>query len=99
MDGIKTDKNKRVEQQVALQVVYDQVIVGDYYADLLVENSIVVGLKTVKQMDDSQMAQCINYLRATGLPLCLLINFYHPKVEVKRILNPFLFANNDLSPN
>ena len=75
-----------VHQQYPIQVQYDGVIVGDYYADLLVEDRVVVELKTVKALDDINMAQCLNYLKATGLSLCLLINFARPKVEIKRIV-------------
>ena len=77
----------KVDQQFALQVLYEGVVVGDYFADLLVENCVVVELKAVKELDSVHMAQCLNYLKATGLPLCLLINFYRPKIEIKRIIN------------
>ncbi len=62
-------------------------LVGDYIADILVENEILVELKTVKEFDDIHIAQCLNYLRITGLKLCLLINFGKPRVEIKRIVN------------
>jgi len=76
----------RVQQQFPIQVRYEGVVVGDYFADLLVEQLVLVELKTVKAFDDIHMAQCLNYLRATGLPVCLLVNFYRPKVEIKRII-------------
>jgi GxxExxY protein len=76
-----------VEQQAVCKVVYDSCDVGDYFADLLVEKSVMVELKVVKELDSFHLAQCMNYLRATGLSLCLLINFYRPKVEVRRIIN------------
>jgi len=78
-----------VEQQKAVQVIYDGVIVGDYVADLLVNEAVLVELKAVKTLDDVHMAQCLNYLKATGLSVCLLINFGTPRVEVKRIVNRF----------
>ena len=59
--------------------------VGLYYADLLVENRILVELKAAKAIDDSHMAQCLNYLKATGLPACLLLNFGRSKLEVRRL--------------
>lgn len=74
-----------VQQQYPIKVVYDSVIVGDYVADLLVENCILVELKAVKALDEIHMAQCINYLKATGLELCLLINFHDKKVQIKRL--------------
>ena len=74
-----------VEQQYGIPVHYDGVVVGDYVADLLVEDSVVVELKSVKSLDEVHMAQALNYLKATGLPICLLINFGRPKIEIKRI--------------
>lgn len=79
----------RVFQQHPIQVYYGDEVVGDYYADLLVEDSVVVELKTVKTLDDVHMAQCLNYLKATGLHVCLLINFAKPKVEIKRIVHHY----------
>ena len=76
-----------VVQQAAISVMYDGVIVGDYVADLLVENEILLELKAVKALDAIHMAQCMNYLKATGLTVCLLINFGTPRIEVKRIVN------------
>jgi len=80
-------KGLRTEQQTAITVYYDRVVVGEYVADLLVEGNILIELKTIKQIDDVHKAQCLNYLKATGLGLCLLINFGVPKVQVKRIIN------------
>jgi GxxExxY protein len=76
-----------VLQQDPIPVYYDEDLVGDYFADILVENKIIVELKTVKNLDNTHFAQCMNYLRATNLKLCLLINFGNPKVEIKRIAN------------
>ncbi len=73
--------------QAPLKVHYKNNLVGDYVADILVENEIVVELKTVKEIDDIHIAQCLNYLRITGLKLCLLINFNKPRVEIRRIVN------------
>jgi GxxExxY protein len=79
-----------VEQQAAIQVLYDGCDIGDYFADLLVEKSIMIELKVVKDLDPIHLAQCMNYLRATGLSLCLLINFFRPKVEIRRVANHFV---------
>jgi GxxExxY protein len=81
----------QVVQQQALKVYYDGVIVGEFIADLIVENSIVVELKAAKAIDAAHLAQCINYLAATNMPLCLLINFAR-RVEVRRIAGPALKA-------
>jgi GxxExxY protein len=76
-----------VEQQAGVSVTYDRIVVGAYVADLLVEGSVLVELKAVRAIDNIHFAQCMNYLKATGLEVCLLINFGTPRIEVKRILN------------
>ncbi len=68
-----------------MAIRYDGIIVGEYIADFLVEKLILVELKVVKALDDIHIAQCMNYLRATSLRLCLLMNFARPRVEIKRI--------------
>ena len=83
----------RVEQEVRLKVWYDEIVVGEYVADLIVEGIVLVELKAIQGLDPIHSAQCINYLAATKLPICLLINFGR-RVEVKRIAGPTL---NDLS--
>jgi GxxExxY protein len=74
-----------VIQQRGIVVFYDDVIVGEYTADLLVEDQVIVELKVVAALGDLHLPQCRNYLRATGKPLCLLINFGRPKIEIRRI--------------
>jgi len=81
--GLKTQRQKRIV------IRYDGVVVGDYSADLLVEESVLVELKAVKAFDDTHLAQCLNYLKAIRLKICLLINFGLPAVKVKRIVNEF----------
>jgi GxxExxY protein len=79
----------QTEQQASVQVTYDGTVVGDYVADILVEKLVLVELKAVRALDDVHLAQCLNYLKATGLSICLLINFGTPRVEVKRVVNRF----------
>ena len=74
-----------VVQQRKIVVLYDGVTVGEFTADLLVEDQVIVELKVVAALSDMHVPQCRNYLRATGKPLCLLINFGRPIVEVRRI--------------
>jgi len=76
-----------IAQQRSIKIWYDGVVVGNYCADILVQDDVLVELKVVKQFDDIHMAQCLNYLKATGKHICLLINFANPKVEVKRIVH------------
>ena len=79
----------RVEQQVPLKVWYDGIVVGEYVADLIVEGAVLVELKAIQALENVHSAQCINYLAATRLPVCLLINF-GKRVDVKRIAGPTL---------
>ena len=76
----------QVEQQRGVAVLYDGVVVGDYTVDLLVEESLIIELKTVRVLGDVHRAQCMNYLRAANLHLCLLLNFNRPRVQVERIV-------------
>ncbi|PLZ96042.1 GxxExxY protein [Fischerella thermalis CCMEE 5268] len=76
----------RVKQQYNLQILYDSIVVGEYFVDLIVEECILVELKAVKNLDDGNFAQCMSYLKASRLKVCLLINFGNPKVEIKRIV-------------
>jgi len=76
----------KVEQQHGIVVLYDGVEVGDYVADLLVNNQVLVELKTCKDLDDVHLAQCLNYLKATGQRVCLLMNFGRPKLQIRRLM-------------
>ena len=78
-----------VEQQKPIRIAYDGILVGEYVADLVVQNSVVVELKAIKAFDAIHHAQCLNYLKATGLRVCLLINFGTPRIQVKRLLQGF----------
>ncbi|RME20210.1 MAG: GxxExxY protein [Candidatus Zixiibacteriota bacterium] len=79
----------RVVQQQPIQVSYRGQVVGDFVADLVVEGDLIVELKAVRQLDDIHLAQCLNYLKATGLKVGLLINFGGDRVQVKRVVNNF----------
>ena len=79
----------RVKAQVSFSVMYKGACVGEYYADILVEDVLVVELKCVDRFANEHTAQCLNYLRASGRSVCLLVNFQKPKVEWRRIVNGF----------
>lgn len=81
-------KNRELKaaSQVPLKVSYKDEIVGDYFADIIVEDKVLVELKTVDKLGRIHEAQLLNYLKATGIQVGLLINFYHPKVEIKRFV-------------
>jgi GxxExxY protein len=72
--------------QVSFPVGYKGQYVGEYVADLVIEEKLIVELKCVDRFANEHLAQCINYLKASGLRVALLINFQRPKVEYKRIL-------------
>jgi GxxExxY protein len=75
-----------VAQQYPIKVHYDGIVVGEFFADLLVEERVLVELKAVSMLNNDHVAQALNYLRATGLEVCLLVNFGRPKAEVKRLI-------------
>jgi GxxExxY protein len=72
--------------QAPLTVAYKGQAVGEFFADILVEDVLVVELKCVERLGNEHMAQCLNYLRASGLSVCLLINFQRSKVEWRRVV-------------
>jgi GxxExxY protein len=76
----------RFISQVSFSVTYKDQCVGEYFADILVEDVLVIELKCVDRLANEHTAQCLNYLRASGRTLCLLVNFQRPKVEWKRIV-------------
>lgn len=67
-----------------IKVMFQGECVGDFYADILVENKVIVELKAVKALAPEHQAQVVNYLNATGIEVGLLINFGNPKLEYKR---------------
>jgi GxxExxY protein len=75
-----------VAQQRGVVVRYDGAVVGEYAVDLLIEDSVVVELKAVIALNNIHRAQCLNYLKATGLHMCLLLNFGSPRLEIKRLV-------------
>lgn len=78
-----------VKQQWPLAVRYDGVVVGDYVAELIVEDFVIVEVKAVINLDVVHLAQCLNYLKATGLTLASLVNFGNRKVGWTRIVHNF----------
>ena len=74
-----------VAQQQAITVTHDRLAAGDYSVDLLAERTIIVKMNAIKALDNAHTAQCLNYLRATDLRLCLLLNFGKPRLEIQRV--------------
>jgi GxxExxY protein len=76
----------RVENQHPLKVRYKEQIVGEYFADLLVEGRVIVEIKAATNLLKAHQAQLLNYLKATGVPVGLLVNFTRNKAEIKRMV-------------
>jgi GxxExxY protein len=74
------------DNQVPIKVIYKENVVGEYIVDILVEGKIIIELKTVKAIDKIHEAQLLNYLKATGIQVGILVNFKHPKAEIKRMV-------------
>ena len=78
--GLQAEKEKQI------QVLYKNQVVGDYFTDILVNQQIIIETKAVQSLNEVHQAQLLNYLKATNLPLGLLINFGTPKVQIKRMV-------------
>jgi GxxExxY protein len=73
-------------QQAPLKVKFHNTVVGGYFADILVEEKIILELKVAESIADIHQSQALNYLRATGLKLAIIFNFAKPRLESKRIV-------------
>ena len=74
----------RSEAQKPIVVKYENEVVGEFKADIIVEETVIVELKSVKQIMQAHEVQLVNYLVATGKPIGLILNFGEQKVEVRR---------------
>ena len=79
----------RAEAQKSITVRYDGEIVGEFVADIIVEDTIILELKAVRRVVQAHEVQLVNYLVATGRPVGLLLNFAENKVEIKRKTREF----------
>ena len=79
----------RAEGQRSLEVTYKGKQVGVYLADILVEDRVVLELKAAQSLTKAHEAQLLNYLKASGFRVCLLINFGTPRIEIKRVVDQF----------
>ena len=75
----------KVVQQQGIEVFYDGVNVGNYEADLIVEGRVVVEVKAVRELDDAFIGQCLDYLKATRIATCLLVDFGKGRIQVRRL--------------
>ncbi len=76
----------KAESQVPIKVSYKENAVGDYIADILVEKMVIVEIKTVEKLDKIHEAQLLNYLKATGIQVRILVSFRHAKAQIKRMV-------------
>ena len=83
------ERNLRVERQFPIKIQFHGKTVGNFVADLIVEGSVLLELKAVKSILPEHQAQTLNYVKATGVPVSLLINFGNPKLEYRRFDNKF----------
>ena len=79
------DKGIKVISQYPLRVVFRNQDVGNYYADFFVEDKVILETKAVTALTPEHQAQVINYLKATGINVGLLVNFGKSKLEYKRL--------------
>ena len=79
----------RATAEASFAVQYKGQHLGEYYADVLVEDELVVELKCVERLGKEHLAQCLNYLRASGRRICLLVNFQKPRAEWQRIVQGY----------
>ncbi len=77
-----------VDQQHAVTVAFEGDVIGTYVTDLIVNNTVVLELKAVSALNSAHVAQCLNFLKASGLQTCLLLNFGTPSLEVRRLTRP-----------
>ena len=79
------EKNLQVETEKPFEVVFRNKVIGRYNADLVVEKKVIVELKCCESLVREHQAQVFNYLRVSGLPIGLLVNFRHRKLEYQRL--------------
>ena len=77
------------ESQFPLKIRCKGELVGDYFVDILVEKKLLLELKCVERLSEEHLAQTLDYLKASGLHIALLINFQHPKAEWRRVVLDF----------
>jgi GxxExxY protein len=76
----------KAENQIPIKVYYKDSEVGEYFADIVVENQVIIELKAVEQLQKIHEAQLLNYMKATGYKIGLLVNFKYPKAEIRRFI-------------
>lgn len=80
------ERGMTAELEIPIKVKYKGYLIGEYYADLLVEGKVLVELKVAKQYNPKDEAQLLNQLKATGYKVGMLINFGEEKAQYKRMV-------------
>ena len=80
------ERGLNAECQFPIKVKYKNKTVGDYYTDIVVEDKIILEIKAIEKLLKVHEAQILNYLKATGYKIGLLVNFTYPKAEIKRFV-------------
>lgn len=81
------EKGLNVKNQVPIDVYYHNEKVGEYVADLVVEDKVIIELKAIEKLNKVHSAQLLNYLKAMNIKIGLLINFSNKGLEYKRVVN------------
>ena len=80
------DRGLKAQSQLPIKVTYKGKEVGEYYADIVVENQVILEIKAIDSLQKIHEAQLLNYLKATEYKIGLLVNFTHPKAEIRRFI-------------
>ena len=80
------ERGLKASAQHPIKVRYKDIVVGEYFADVVVERQIIIEIKAIESLQKVHEAQILNYLKATGYKLGFLVNFTHPKAEIKRFV-------------
>ena len=81
-----SNRGLKAKNQVPIKVKYKGKEVGEYFADIVVEDRVLLEIKSVDLLQKVHEAQLLNYLKATGYKIGLLVNFSHPKAEIRRFV-------------
>ena len=81
-------KNRKIEvkTQQEFNIIYHDIKIGKYFADLVIENSIILEIKTISNIENIHRAQLLNYLKTSKLRIGFIINFHNPKLEYERFI-------------
>ena len=80
------ERGLKAENQVPIKVKYKGKEVGEYFADIIVENKVILEIKAIETLQRIHEAQLLNYLKATEYKIGLLVNFTYPKAQIKRFI-------------